>query len=42
MLGSVALQSLTDYPLRSQAMLCLAAFAFALLYRHGLPKKARP
>lgn len=41
-LGSVALQSLTDYPLRSQAMLCLAALAFALLYRHAFPEEAHP
>lgn len=40
-LGGIALQSLFDYPLRSQAMLCLAAFAFALLYRHAFPKEAR-
>lgn len=36
------MQSLTDYPLRSQAMLGLAAFAFALLYRHAFPEEARP
>lgn len=36
------MQSLVDYPLRSQAMLCLAALAFALLYRQAFPKEARP
>lgn len=32
---AVALQSITDYPLRNQAMLAIAAFAFVLLARFG-------
>ncbi|ABD27682.1 O-antigen polymerase [Novosphingobium aromaticivorans DSM 12444] len=34
-LMAVALQSLLDYPLRNQAMLCIAALAVALLTRAG-------
>lgn len=40
-LSGTALQSIVDYPLRNQATLCLAAFAFALLLRHAQPCETR-
>ncbi|TNE33782.1 MAG: hypothetical protein EP350_03470 [Alphaproteobacteria bacterium] len=40
-LATFALQSITDYPLRSQALLCVAAFALALLVRSAHPDRER-
>lgn len=37
---SIALQSVFDYPLRNQSMLCMAAFAIVLIARHGRGKPA--
>jgi len=38
-LGAVALQSITDYPLRNQSLLVLASFALLVLIRFGAGRK---
>lgn len=40
-LVAIALQSLLDYPLRNQAMLCMAAFAIVLMARAALRSNLR-
>jgi len=41
-LAAFALQGASDYPLRAQATLCLAAFLILLLVRAGLQREAQP
>lgn len=40
-LWAIALQSITDYPLRNQTMLVLAGFALVILVRFGSTRKAQ-
>lgn len=40
-LGAIALQSVTDYPLRNQSMLAVAAFALVILLKFGGHERGR-
>lgn len=40
-LAAIALQSITDYPLRNQTMLTIASIALVMLVRFGMPRRIK-